>query len=215
MPSQNLQLPPPPLDPHLNSLLIAEFTYIADSTNKSSEDRARVSNYYLATIAAAAAAVFGRTLDNTAQATVNSAIGIGFLVLALIGLFTVLSIIRLRAGWMAGANAMDAIKEYCAKIYDKAQLDSAFEWERKDLPPAGKINSVAFWTASSMIAIDSAMMALAVIFGIAGISGKALDDWLMWEGLGGGLGFAILQLVVYWRQLPWRKPNLEASSQEN
>ena len=41
--------------PH--ELLIAEFNYIATSTNQSSEDRARVSNYYLVTIGASIAAI--------------------------------------------------------------------------------------------------------------------------------------------------------------
>jgi hypothetical protein len=207
MPAQSKPgTPPSQPSPELNALILAEFQYIADATNQSSEDRARVSNYYLVTIGAAIAAIFSDKLNNTTQPSVNIAIGVGFFALALLGLFTLLTLIRLRAGWMAGASAMDAIKEYYARIYDKAQLETAFEWERKDLPAHGKPDSVAFWTAASTIVVDSAMMTLAVIYGSAGWVQKPLDQSLLTYGLiAGGVSLA-LQLLIYWLQLsPFKK----------
>ena len=49
--------------PH--ELTVAEFNYIGQSTNQSSEDRARVSNYYLVTIGAAIAAILSEKLINS------------------------------------------------------------------------------------------------------------------------------------------------------
>jgi hypothetical protein len=197
---------PPPPAPSLNALLIAEFEYIAQATLQSSEDRARVSNYYLVTTGAAVAAILGAKFDASMTRAVYVAIGVGFGVLALLGVFTLLTLIRLRAGWMNGAEAMDKIKEYYAEIYPDAQLfEKAFDWQRASLPPPGRLNSVAFWTAATAILVDSAMMTMAVAYTGVGITNTAIDPPLFLIGLAFAAAFAVIQLCLYWHYLPRTK----------
>ncbi len=197
-------LPPGSLsfDPCLNDLLIAEFTYIAQSTTQSSEDRARVSNYYLVTVGAAIAAIVSVKFDTTLPSVVYIALGIGFGVLALLGLFTVLSLIRLRAGWMAGASAMDTLKEYYIQTFNSVQFEHALEWTRKNLPAPNKLDSVAFWTACGAILIDSAMLAMAYLFlGIGLAAMPALDHSLIQNSLLIAAAYVVSQVAIYWWQL--------------
>jgi hypothetical protein len=197
---------PPKPDSSLNTLLVAEFEYIAQATLQSSEDRARVSNYYLVTTGAAVAAILGAKFDVGMNGTGNFAIGVGFFVLALLGVFTLLALIRLRAGWMDGAKAMDKIKEYYAEIYPDAQLfEKSFDWQRASLPPPGKLNSVAFWTAAAAILVDSAMMTMAVAYVGVGITNAAIDPTLFLIGLASAAAFAVMQLYMYWHYLPRTK----------
>ncbi len=199
---------PPPPAPSLNALIIAEFEYIAQATLQSSEDRARVSSYYLVTTGAAVAAILGAKFDVGMNGTVNFAIGVGFFVLALLGVFTLLALIRLRAGWMDGAKAMDKIKEYYAEIYPDAQLfEKSFDWQRASLPPPGKLNSVAFWTAAAAILVDSAMMTMAVAYVGVGITNTAIDPTLFLISVVVAALFAGAQIYLYWRLLPRTKKN--------
>jgi hypothetical protein len=183
------------LDQIPHEMLIAEFNYIAQSTNQSSEDRARVSNYYLVTLAGATAAIFGKGLINSSQPSMYLAIGIGLIALGSLGLFTLLSLIRLRTGWLDGVIAMNQIKNYYKCVYREAMLGDVFVWNK--IPSAAKRDSVASWTAASVIVVDSAMFGLGAIFITSFWTTIPMDNSsLVFGGIVLGL-VLIFQLALY------------------
>jgi hypothetical protein len=197
--------PPPKPDPNLNALLVAQFDYITHTALGSNEDRARISNYYLVTTGAAVAAIVGARLDGTSLQGIYWGFSAVFLPLSLLGLFTLLTLIRLRAGWMDSAGAMNQITDYYTRAYPEARLREALRWTTSDLPPAGKVNSVAFWMAASAILIDSATAMAMVIYAGLATSQKPVDFPLLLLSLGVGLAFALAQVWLYFHFLPPRQ----------
>lgn len=201
--------PPPRPDPQLNALIVSAFEYIAQTAVGSDEDRARVSNYYLVTAGTAVAAIVGSKLDPSAPKEISLGFSVVFGALFFLGLFTLLSLIRLRAGWMSSASAMNQIVKYYRDAYqsDKVQLEQVLPWMLGKLPAAGKPNSVAFWIAMSAILVDSMMAAGAILFYYLGQGLKALERPLLDNAV---WGFAIAvggQLLIYfWSLHPWRDP---------
>lgn len=193
------------LEPIPHEMLMAEFNYIATSTNQSSEDRARMSNYYLVTIGAVIAAASSAKLDGSSS-LLNMAVGAGLFLIALMGLSTVLTLIRLRAGWISGAKAMNKIKQYYIDTFKNIDWDKAFDWKPDNMPTPGKWNSVAFWTAAFTILVDSVIMMLAVIYFSVGIENRTVDAPIFEMAFRFGVIFAGAQFAVYWCQLsPFRK----------
>ena len=116
--------------------------------------------------------------------------------LAALGLITLLSLVRLRAGWLNGVMAMNQIKKYYERIYPAAHLEKALVWRK--LPSATKRDSVAFYTALSVVLVDSAMLGLGVIFVMAFRDPKQyMDEFSLSWGAVFFVGAIAIQLLTY------------------
>ena len=159
----NSRITKPALD--ANQILIAEFQYIAQSAFQANEDRARVSNYYLVAVAAAIGALIGFKIEGAplwGLQTLYWGFCALFSIVSFIGLLTVLMLARLRKAWYRSAVAMDKIKEYYRVHCSDPELADALVWRMDTIPTASKINTVAFWLATSVIAIDVPLLVVAI-----------------------------------------------------
>ena len=185
------------LDP--NGILVAEFNYIAQTAFQAHEDRARVWQYYLATVGTFVVALFSMMeIPSTWINLVRMAFGVAFAVLAMVGYLTLQQLIRLRGAWMESARAMNQIKDFYASHLD---LAPAFRWRTKTLPKAGKKDSLAFLLALTVTVMDAFALVLALSF-----FGLAINEtWGLWAGIGVGVVAAVLaviwQLRLYQRKL--------------
>ncbi|NIO71798.1 MAG: hypothetical protein GTN71_22915 [Anaerolineae bacterium] len=195
--NQETAQPKGQLDP--NEILIAEFNYIAQTAFQAHEDRARVWQYYLATVGTFVVALFSMTeMPSTWINLVRMAFGVAFAVLAMAGYLTLQQLIRLRGAWMESARAMNQIKDFYA---DRLDLAPAFLWRTTTLPKADKKDSVAFLLALAVMVMDAFALVLALSF-----LGLAINEARgPWAGMGVGVVAAVLaviwQLRLYQRKL--------------
>lgn len=175
-------------------ILIAEYDYAAKCAFQAHEDRARVSSYYLVSAGTAVAAILGGQSEEV-MPTLTTGFAAIFVVLFGIGFLTLLQLIRLRQAWYDSALAMNRIKEYYQKSYPQAELSRAFAWTSATLPPPGKLWSIAFLLAFSVILIDACAAAGAIIFWGYSTFG---DDLLYrnWA-IGVALALVVLQIILY------------------
>jgi hypothetical protein len=179
------------LDP--NEILVAEFNYIAESAFQANEDRARVWQYYLATVATFVVALFGmKEIPYEWIRLVRMAFGVAFVMLAMVGYLTLQQLIRLRSAWIESARAMNQIKDFYA---DRLDLAAAFRWRTTTLPKAGKKDSLAFLLALTVVLVDAFALMLALsFFGLAINKTRGL-----WAGIGVGVVAAVLAVIWQWR----------------
>jgi hypothetical protein len=156
-------LPPDqPLD--VNQVLIAEFNYIAQTAFQANEDRSRVSNFYFVTTGAAIGAIFSARLETGEIAFVYAGFAALFLILTLVGLFTLLQLVRLRIAWEDSARAMNVIKDYYCKHARQLNLNPAFFWRTHSVPKGRNWKTVAFLIALSILAISWGTVAATVVY---------------------------------------------------
>ncbi len=181
----------------LNDILIAEFQYIAQTAFQANEDRARVSNFYFVTLAAAVAAIIGTKIEGTFTTGVYLGFSIMFAVLSAVGLITLLQLARLRTAWTESARAMNIIKQYYLQQFPDAKLEKAFAWTMNTIPPVNKRKSVAFLLAISIMIVDAATIAAATIYLSLTLGASPMDQlWLLIATLAGVIYF-LVQYVWY------------------
>jgi type II secretory pathway pseudopilin PulG len=151
----------PPLDP--NQILIAEYTYIAQTAFQANEDRARVSSYYFVTAGAAVAAILSANVDGTTPPMVYLGLGALFGVLAVIGWLTVRQLARLRLAWNRSAQALNKIKTYY-RAHCEQPLAPAFDWDEQDLPAPDDPGSIAALLSKSAMVIDAVSLTVAFAY---------------------------------------------------
>lgn len=189
---------PPPSDPiEPNSILIAEFQYIAQSAFQANEDRARVSNYYFVTAGAAVAAILSAQFQGTAPREVFLAFAVLFGTLGGIGFLTTLQLARLRRAWTDCALAMNRIKDYYTRRYPALEFDKAFLWTTRTLPPPAKLGSVAFLLALSVVFVSSVSVGAAVAYWQLFNNNPITDSVVQQQSFGAGVASSALQLLVY------------------
>lgn len=152
----------PPLDP--NAILTAEYDYIVQTAMQANEDRARVSNYYLAAAGAAVAAIIGAGFDTPTPPGVHAGFSLLFAGLSIIGILTLLQLARLRRAWRDSVMAMNTLKEYYIAHFAALGIEKAFAWRFATIPPGGKRNSLAYLLALSVVLIASASLSMAFIY---------------------------------------------------
>lgn len=185
-----------PPKPKLNSdeILKAEYNYIANTVFQANEDRARVTSFYFVTVGSLVAAILGTlfSADNLQGASLAFA-GL-FLILTILGALTLAQLARLRAAWHESAEAMNVIKEFYIK--HNKEIEPAFKWRAKTLPPTDKRFSIANLMAvevTLLSAVTSAATAYFILFYFG-----ALNGWF-WA-----IPAATL-LIVYLVQWRWYK----------
>jgi hypothetical protein len=163
---------PNPLPLNVSEMLIAEFEYASQSAFQAHEDRARVSSYYLVSAGTAVAAILGVQRQDVLP-NLSTGFALIFAVLSVVGVLTLLQMIRLRQAWYDSAHAMNCIKEYFTKLHNDPALSKAFAWQRTSLPRRGKAWSVAFLLALTVMLIDACAAGGSIVF--FGYSPRGVD----------------------------------------
>jgi hypothetical protein len=194
-------MPPKKLPPlEMDELLASEFDYIAQTANQANEDRARVSSFYLVAVGSLLAALFGTQFfdSNAISAPLEFMFSGLFLLLTLLGTSSIMQLARLRAAWYESMLAMNQIKEFM--VAQNKDLDTAFRWTTRTLPPKFKLNSVSFYQAIEVALISGLMFGASVFF-----LQQALADsirpfhWII--SVVAGIFTLFIQLVIYKRTL--------------
>jgi hypothetical protein len=184
-----------PLPVEFDELLASEFDYIAQTAAQATEDRARVSNFYLIAVGSLIAAMFGTQFLElkSLPATVNLMFGGLFLLLTLLGTSTIMQLARLRSAWYESMLAMNQLKDYM--INENKPLAKAFRWQSSTLPPKYKKNSVSYFQALEVALISGLMCGAALFFLLQAFFMIESLHWII-AILAGGLAM-FLQLRIY------------------
>ena len=173
-------------------ILLAEYSYIAQTAFQAGEDRARVTSFYLVSVGTLVAAFLSSQLQKGLQPTIYVAFSVLFFVLSLAGLFTILQLVRLRGSWHESIQAMNQIKEFYIKRLPGEGLAEAFRWQNSTIPARYKPWSLSFMLVGQVALLDGATLGAVVVF-----TGLALGlDWRIYA-IVIGLAFFVIQLLLY------------------
>jgi hypothetical protein len=171
------------LDP--DAILQQEFEYARETALQANNDRAQVVNLYLILVGGTGSLAVGLPALAPTWLTAAPALfaSVGFLI-GLVGLFTVLKLIRLRLAWHDSALAMNRIKDFYLAHYP--ELAPAFRWRTQTLPPPGQVGTITFDLAGLVALVDSLALGGAVFFlgapaGLVALAAAAflgLQAWL-------------------------------------
>jgi len=168
-----------PLPVEFDELLAAEFDYIAQTAAQATEDRARVSSFYLIAVGSLIAAMFGTQFLElkSLPKTVNLMFSGLFLLLTLLGTSTIMQLARLRAAWYESMLAMNQLKEYM--IHENKPLAKAFRWQSDTLPPKYRTGSVSYYQALEVALISGLMLGAAMFFFLQAFFTIGLLHWII------------------------------------
>ncbi len=187
-------------DAATHAFLLAEFGYITQTAFQSTEDRARVSGFFLTASSAVVAAVVGAKLDASPAAWFYAAFSLVFSVVIALGWLTILELAQLRAAWLSSVQAMNQIKAYYMERCDERARD-AFAWLPKTVPPAFKPRSVAFLMFLSVAVVNFGLTVGLSEFAMLWQTGGVVRDEALQRGLVigvvAGLVLAALQFLSY------------------
>lgn len=164
--------------PKLNDdeMLQAEFKYINQNAFQANEDRSRFSSYYFVTVGSFVAAVLGSP-SVLGQQTVALAFFVLFIVLTVMGTFTLAQLARLRAAWHESVEAMNQIKNFYIK--NNPNIKPAFKWLDKQVPPTDKPYSIANLIAMEVATLSSLTTGTAIYFLLTALGDINIISWLI------------------------------------
>jgi hypothetical protein len=173
-----------------DSILIAEFEYIAQSGFQVTEDRAKVSSFYLVTVGSIFAAILGANIDGADTQIISFIFAVLFGFLTINSILTLLKLTQLRLAWLDAVKAMNHIREFYEQHFDSMKLSDAFMW--KTLPPKFKLQSLSFVLAIEVGVLGGITFGTAIIF-----AGRATNQWLWNQAFVLGIGLLIFELIGY------------------
>ncbi len=176
---------------HAEEILKLEFEYARETAAEAQSDRTTIVNLYLILVGGVGSIVLGlpRGLDAP-----PGAYALLFALLAVIGFFTLLKLIRLRQAWYESVRAMNTIKDFYLKHF--TGLEPAFLWKVDSIPALGKPWTITFNLSILVMIIDCAALAVAVHF--TGIR-TSLGDYIV--DVFAAIVFFLWQLWFYFFQL--------------
>ena len=153
-----------PIKPKLNidEILKAEYNYIANTVFQANEDRSRVASFYFVSVGSLVAAILSTLFSTNNLKNISLAFSGLFLVLTILGALTLAQLARLRAAWHESAQAMNAIKDFY--IEHNKEIESAFKWRSKTLPPTDKPHSIANLMAFEVALLSAITSAASIYF---------------------------------------------------
>jgi uncharacterized membrane protein YeaQ/YmgE (transglycosylase-associated protein family) len=182
---------PAKFKPDADEILKAEYGYIASTVFQANEDRSRVASFYFVTVGSLVAAILGSIFSTNNLKSFALAFAGLFVVLTVLGALTLAQLARLRAAWHESAEAMNQIKEYY--ISQNKDIESAFKWRKKSLPPTDKPHSIANLMAAEVSFLGSITAAAVVYFAFV------FFEWLTWQAWA-LIGIALVAAyLVLWR----------------
>ncbi len=156
------------------NVIAAEYGYIAQTAFQANEDRARAWQYFFVTFATLIAALLSTQVGEGVRQQLYLTFVVIFVLLAVLGLITILQLVRLRQAWLESVRAMNQIKERL--IADDPSLADYFRWRNATIPPAFKWRSFGFLQALSVALLSGLSVGAAVAFGaLAG--GMVVVPW--------------------------------------
>lgn len=169
--------PRPPNPPSLaNDIISAEHSYIAQTAFQANEDRARASQYFFVTFGTLIAALLSVQVPGINPGQLYVTFVVIFILLSVLGLITILELVRLRQAWLESVRAMNQIKEHL--ISRDPALADYFRWRMDTVPPAFKLRSFGFLQAVSVALLSGLSLGAAVAFG-ALASGRVDVPWVL------------------------------------
>jgi hypothetical protein len=175
------------LDP--DAILEREFEYARDASLQANSDRAQIVNLYLLLVGGVGSILLavptlaggrGLALPTTVYAA-------GFLMLGVLGLFTIFKLIRLRQAWHDSVRAMNRVKDFYIVHYPA--LAPAFLWRTESIPAPDKLGTITFNLAMLVALTDSLAAGAGVYF-------LPLLQPALWAG-GAALAFFAFQTWIY------------------
>jgi hypothetical protein len=147
---------------HAEEILKLEFEYAGKTAEQAQDDRTAIMNLYLLLVGGVGsiAVALPQFAGVSGIALPREAYALLFGLLALIGFFVLLKLVRLRQAWYDSARAMNQIKEFYLARF--AGLDKAFRWRAETIPPPGKPWTITFNLALLVAVMDSVALAIAV-----------------------------------------------------
>jgi hypothetical protein len=210
-PTTNDQLPATAAE-LARDVIAAEYGYIAQTAFQANEDRARAWQYFFVTFATLIAALLSTQVAPAARQQLYWTFVVIFALLAVLGLITVLQLVRLRQAWLESVRAMNQIKERL--IAADPALADYFRWRNDTIPAAFKWRSFGFLQAISVALLSGLAVGAAMAFGsLAG--GATVVPWAICLAAAGVAAGGILWLGYVWplRNMPPGAPGPEARSQ--
>ncbi len=136
-------------------ILELEFEYARETAMQAQNDRTVVVNLYLILVGGVGSLLLALpTLSQTGKVSLpTQAMGLFFVLIALLGFLTLFKLIRLRQAWHESARAMNLIKQYYIEHFP--ELDTAFYWQAKTIPRHDKPWTITFILSLMVILIDS------------------------------------------------------------
>jgi len=205
--SQNTSVQPEP-DLKRDEILKTEFEYAANSAFQANEDRSKAASFFLVSVGSLIAAILG--VGNFSLSG-NSLIGLAgiFFVLTLLGLLTVMQLVRLRQAWIESAKVMNKIKDYYIKNFPELadepnQSVGAFRWRTSSIPKPFKLQSVSFYTVMEVALLSGLTFGAGIYYLLSSFMTCGFCQIIVWEFTISGAAVAfVVQLAVYIFILSW------------
>ena len=175
-------------------ILKLEFEYAQTTAEQAQDDRATILNLYILLVGGVGSIIVGlgqaRGFDLP-----RGVYAIVFAMLALIGFFTLMKLVRLRQAWYESVLAMNRIKDFYVEKFP--DLTGALRWRTETIPAPGKPWTITFSLCVLVAIIDSTALAVAAYF--TGVRVPA-NEYAV--SVFAALVFFLWQLWFYFFQLP-------------
>lgn len=192
-----------------DSILSAEYEYIAQTAFQTNEDRAKVSTFYVLTVGSFLAAMLGLQTDILKTQFIYVAFALLFAVLSFNAALTLLQLVRLRQAWYDSVQALNQLKAYYIDQAGDLPLNEAFRWGDSSLPPKFKPWSVSFLLALQVTILGGAAVGATLVFsGLALLSNPNAWLWVLSGFV--GLMYAAYLIALYWYLLRDKREDDEA-----
>ena len=187
-----------PVKPKLNvdEILKAEYNYIATTIFQANEDRSRVASFYFVSVGSLVAAILSAIFSTSNLKNVSLAFSGLFLALTILGALTLAQLARLRAAWHESVQAMNEIKDFYIK--HNQEIEPAFKWRLKTLPPTDKPYSIANLISVEVALLGAITSAASVYFLLAAL-GRI--EWWGWALLAATLVAGYIALWTWYKYL--------------
>ncbi len=156
------------------TIIAAEYGYVAQTAFQANEDRARAWQYFFVTFATLIAALLSTQVEGIDQRQLYLTFVVIFALLAALGLITILQLVRLRQAWLESVQAMNQIK--ARLIADDPTLAAYFRWTNATVPSPFKLRSFGFLQALSVALLSGLAVGAAVAFGGL-VQGAGVVPW--------------------------------------
>jgi MFS family permease len=168
-----------PIKPKLNTdeILKAEYEYIATTIFQANEDRSRVASFYFVSVGSLVAAILSAIFSVNDLKNVSLAFSGLFVILTILGAVTLAQLARLRAAWHESVEALNEIKDYYIK--HNKEIEPAFKWRLKTLPPTDKPYSIANLMAVEVSLLGAITSATSVYFLLTTLGNIAGWGWIL------------------------------------
>jgi hypothetical protein len=165
----------PKIDP--DEILKAEYNYIATTVFQANEDRSRIASFYFVTVGSLVAAILSAIFSTSDLRNVSLAFSGLFFVLTILGALTLAQLARLRAAWHESVQAMNEIKDFYIK--HNQEIEPAFKWRLKTLPPTDKRYSIANLMAVEVTLLGAITSVASMYFLLAALGSILWWGWVL------------------------------------